>query len=72
MILIALIMDTEKSQVLKHNSSARITIPEKWRRELNLEPGTECHVAKVHGKHGLFFAVWADDQPTLDDLGDEL
>ena len=66
------ILDDDDATVLKHNSSARITIPEKWRGELNLEPGTECTIAKVNGKHGLFFAVYAKDQPTLEDMGEEL
>ena len=58
--------------VLNHNGTARTTIPDDWAEWTNLKPGTDCTIALVLTKHGLAYMVWSDEQPQLEDIGEEL
>jgi hypothetical protein len=71
-IEIVRVLDTESFSVLDHNGVARTTILENWAEQANLTPGENCTIALVHTKHGLAYMVWADNQPTFDDLGEDL
>lgn len=66
------IIDKIKDTIKNANGTSRATIPERWANMANLEPEANCTTALVNTKHGLAFMVWADNQPRIDDVDENL
>jgi hypothetical protein len=61
-------MDTQPDKVvfrrktIKIGESVGLIIPRDLVRQLNIEPSQEVNIMTDKGKHGIYLAVWSDDQ----------
>lgn len=62
-LMAARIVVQKNDEIINHSGTARLTIEKDWCDITNLRPGKKIQKAICSGKHGIFLAVWAEDQP---------
>lgn len=65
-------LDENTRTVFKSGDSLVVGFPKNWLSKLNISKGSEVNLSLMVGKHGIFMAVYPDEQKTLDDLQKEL
>lgn len=70
-ITMAQIIERDRGRIVLNGGVKQVTIPSRWQHFLNIEEKKEVNVALVEGKHGIFFAVWDDEQKSMEQIKEE-